>query len=154
MLETIFNKKVIEKMMFDWQVILHLNFTTKSSFFNEINYWTWSDFRKQFRHGGQSNTKQLLRALVNETQWSKIRSTVKSTWQAKHRGWASPRSKCPCVRYLCPILILWIIISSRQGKRNMLITLTLGSIEGSLFSVSQFQCSCHYLSAWKRMSDV
>jgi len=30
--------------------------------------------------------KQLSRAVVKETQWSKTRSTVKSTWQAQHRG--------------------------------------------------------------------
>jgi len=36
--------------------------------------------------------KQLSRAFVKETQWSKICSTVKSTWQAKHRGGDSPRS--------------------------------------------------------------
>jgi len=29
--------------------------------------------------------KQLSRAFVKETQWSKICSTVESTWQAKHR---------------------------------------------------------------------
>jgi len=38
--------------------------------------------------------KQLSRAFVKETQWSKICSTVKSTWQAKHRSeGVSPRSR-------------------------------------------------------------
>jgi len=96
--------------------------------------------------------KQLSRA--KETQWSKICSTVKFTWQAKHRGGDSPRSKCPCVRCVCPILNLWIIISSRRGKQNMLIKLTLSSIEFSLFLVSQFQCSCHCLSAWRQFNNV
>jgi len=32
---------------------MHLNFTMKSSFFNEIDYWTWGDSRKQFIRGGQ-----------------------------------------------------------------------------------------------------
>jgi len=59
----------------------------------------------------------LSRAFVKETQWSKTCSTVKSTWQAKQRGGVSHRSKCPCVRYVCPILNLWIIISSRAKKR-------------------------------------
>jgi len=67
--------------------------------------------------------KKSSRAFVKETQLSKTCSTVKFTWQAKHPGGASPRSKCSCVRYVCPILNLWIIISSRQGKLNMLITL-------------------------------
>jgi len=31
----------------------------KSSFFDEIDYSTWGDFRKQFRHGGQSNTEKI-----------------------------------------------------------------------------------------------
>jgi len=39
--------------------------------------------------------KQLSQAFVKKTQWSKTCSTVKSTWQAKHRGGVSPRSKCP-----------------------------------------------------------
>jgi len=30
--------------MLDWEVILHLNFTIKSSFFNEIDYWTEATF--------------------------------------------------------------------------------------------------------------
>jgi len=30
--------------------------------------------------------KKLSRAFVKETKWSKTCSTVKSTWQAKHRG--------------------------------------------------------------------
>jgi len=33
--------------------------------------------------------KQLSRAFVTETQWSKIRSTVKSTWQAKQRHYVT-----------------------------------------------------------------
>jgi len=41
--------------------------------------------------------KQLSRAFVEETQWSETCSTVKSTWQAKHRGWASHRSKFVCL---------------------------------------------------------
>jgi len=36
---------------------MHLNFTIKSRFFNLIDYWTWGDFPKQFRHGGQGNTE-------------------------------------------------------------------------------------------------
>jgi len=32
-----------------------------------------------------TNTK-LSQAFLNETQWSKTSLTVKSTWQAKHRG--------------------------------------------------------------------
>jgi len=39
----------------------------------------------------------------------------------KHRGGVSPRSKCPWVRYVCPILNLWKIISSRRGIRNKLL---------------------------------
>jgi len=67
---------------------MHLNFTIKSGFFNEIDYWTWGDFRKHFRHGGQrkKHRKKSPWAFVKETQWSKTCSTVKSTWQAKHRG--------------------------------------------------------------------
>jgi len=49
--------------MVDKQVKLHLNFTIKSSFFNEIDYWTWSDFRKQFRGGGQSNTEIIITSI-------------------------------------------------------------------------------------------
>jgi len=33
--------------------------------------------------------KQLSRAFVKETQWSRICSIVKSTWQAKHWGGVS-----------------------------------------------------------------
>jgi len=33
---------------------------------------------------GQSNTEKIITSLLNETQWSKICSTVKSPWQAKH----------------------------------------------------------------------
>jgi len=49
--------------MLDKQVKLHLNFTIKSSFFNEIDYWTWSDFWKQFIHEGQSNTKTIITSI-------------------------------------------------------------------------------------------
>jgi len=35
---------------------------------------------------GKVTQKQLSRAFVKETLWSKTCSTVKSTWQAKHRG--------------------------------------------------------------------
>jgi len=42
---------------------MYLHFTIKSSFFNEIDYWTWGDFRKQFRHGGQSNTKTIITSI-------------------------------------------------------------------------------------------
>jgi len=111
---------------------MHLNITITFSLFNEIHNWTWGDFRKQFKHGGQSNTKTS-RAFVNETQWNKTCSAFKSTWQAKHRGGVSPQSKCSCVRYVCSILNLWIIISSRRGKRNILITFTHDSLEYSLF---------------------
>jgi len=51
--------------------------------------------------------KKISRAFVNETQWSKTCSTVKSTWKAKHRG---------------------------RGKRNMLITFTLDSIEFQVYN--------------------
>jgi len=44
--------------------------------------------------------KKVSQAFVKETQWSKTCSTVISTWQAKHQG------KCPCARYVCPILNL------------------------------------------------
>jgi len=42
---------------------MYLNFMTKSSLFNEIDYWTWGDFRKQFRYGGQSNTEQIITSI-------------------------------------------------------------------------------------------
>jgi len=57
--------------MLDWQVILHLNFTIKSSFFNEIDYWTWSDFWKQFRHGSLSNTKTIVTSICKGNTMSK-----------------------------------------------------------------------------------
>jgi len=34
----------------------------------------------------QVTQKQLSRVFLKETQWSKTCSTVKATWQAKHRG--------------------------------------------------------------------
>jgi len=64
---------------------MHLNFTIKSSFFNEINYRTWGDFRKKFRHRGQNYTEKSSRVFVEDAQWSKICSTANSTWQAKHK---------------------------------------------------------------------
>jgi len=90
--------------------------------------------------------------LLGETQWSKTCSTVIHL-TSQHRR-VTPRSKCPCVRYVCLILNLWIIISSRRGKRNMLITFTLRSIECSLSSVAEFQRSCHCFRAWIRTSDL
>jgi len=39
---------------------------------------------------------------------------------------------------VCPIRNLWIIISSRRGKRKKLITFTFGSIACSLLSVLEF----------------
>jgi len=38
--------------------------------------------------------KQSSQAFVKETQWSKTCSTVKSTWQAKHRELVSMRKIC------------------------------------------------------------
>lgn len=93
------------------------------------------------------------RAIANDTHWSKICSTVRSTSQAGHRGQVSPRSKWPCVRNECPILNLWIIISSRRGKRYKLKTFTFGSIAWSLFRVSELQRSCHCFSEWERMRE-
>jgi len=43
----------------------YLNFMIKSSFFNEIDYSTWGDFRKQFRHGGQSNTEKIITSIYS-----------------------------------------------------------------------------------------
>jgi len=42
---------------------MYLNFTIKSSFFNEIDYWMWGGFRIQFRHGGQSNTEKIVTSI-------------------------------------------------------------------------------------------
>jgi len=42
---------------------MYLNFTIKSSFFNDIDYWMWGDFRKQFRHEGQSNTEKMFTSI-------------------------------------------------------------------------------------------
>ena len=93
------------------------------------------------------------RAIANDTHWSKICSTVRSTSQAGDRGQLSPRSKWPCVRNECPILNLWIIISSRRGKRYKLKTFTFRSIAWSLFRVSELQRSCHCFSEWERMRE-
>ena len=82
-----------------------------------------------------------------------VESTVKSTPQAEHRGQISPRSKWLCVRNGCPIINLWIIISSRQGKRYKLKTFFFGSIACSLFRVSEFQLFCHCFSEWEHMRD-
>jgi len=65
---------------------MHLNFTIKSSFFNEIYYRTWGDFRKQFRHGCQSNTEKIITSICKGNTIKQECLTVKSTWQAKHRG--------------------------------------------------------------------
>jgi len=37
---------------------MHLKFTIKSCFFDEINYWTWGDFRKQFNQSHTNQNKQ------------------------------------------------------------------------------------------------
>jgi hypothetical protein len=97
--------------------------------------------------------KEWSRAIANDTQWSKICSAVKSTSQAEHRGQVSPRSKWPCVRNECPILSLWIMISSRRGKRYKLKTFTFGSMAWSLFRVSEFQLACHCFRECERMSE-
>jgi len=39
---------------------LRVNFIIKSSFLDEINYWTWGGFWKQFRHRGYSNTDKII----------------------------------------------------------------------------------------------
>jgi len=116
---------------------MHLNSTIKSSFFDEINYWTWGDFENNTDMEVTVTPKKLPRVFVKYTQWSKIRSTLNLTWYAELWGGAYPCSKRQCVRYVCPILNLWIIIiSSRRDKRNKLITFTLGSITCNLFWVS------------------
>ena len=97
--------------------------------------------------------KKWRRAIANDTKWSRICSTVKTTSQAQHRGQVSPRSKWPCKRNECLIVNLWSLISSRRGRRYKLKTFTLGSIACSLFRVSVFQLSCHCFSEWERMSE-
>jgi len=74
-----------------------------------------------------------------------------STWQAMQAPRevsTRSRPKCPCVRYVCPILNLWVMISSRRGERSELITFTFGSIACSLFWVSVIQRACYYFNAW------
>jgi len=113
-----------------------LSFTLKSSFFDEINYWTWGDFENNTDMEVTVTPKKLPRVFVKYTQWSKIRSTLNLTWYAELWGGAYPCSKRQCVRYVCPILNLWIIIiSSRRDKRNKLITFTLGNRMQHVLSV-------------------
>jgi len=63
---------------------MHLNFTTKASIFNEINYWTRGDFRKQFRHGGQRQTKKIITSIckVNTMKQDILNSQIHLTSQA------------------------------------------------------------------------
>jgi len=44
----------------------HIHFTIKSSFFDEINYWMWGDFLKQFTHRGRSNTEQFITSICKQ----------------------------------------------------------------------------------------
>jgi len=86
-----------------------------------------------------------------------IMSICKGSTMNMHNSQINLKSHAPRARLqlevsvhekdVSPILHLWIIISSRRGKRNKLITFTLGSIACSLFSVSEFQHSCHYFTA-------
>jgi len=78
----------------------------KSIIEREATFESNSDMEVKVTH------TKLSQAFIKEKQWSKACSTVKSTWQAKHRGGVSPRSKCPRVRYVCSILNLWTIIST------------------------------------------
>jgi len=70
--------------MLDWQVILNLNLTIKSSFFNEIDYWTWGHFRKQLRHVGQSNTEKIITSICegNTMKQDMLNSQIHLTSQA------------------------------------------------------------------------
>jgi len=74
-------KSIIER---EASKAMHLNFTIKSSFFNEIYYWTWGDFRKQFRHEGQSNTEQIITSIckVNTMKQDMLNSQINLTSQA------------------------------------------------------------------------
>jgi len=55
---------------------IHLNFTIKSSFFNEIDCCTLGDFRKQFRHGGQSNTEIIITSRLHITNSHRTEKVV------------------------------------------------------------------------------
>jgi len=83
--------------MLDWQVTLHLNFTINPVFLMKSIIECEATFENNSAMEVKITQKQLSRAFVKETQWSKTCSTVKSTRQAKHRGEASPWSKWPFI---------------------------------------------------------
>jgi len=89
---------------------MHLNFMIKSSFIDEINFWTQNDIRKQFRHRGQSNTEKIISGICESytikqdmlnSQLDKPSTERESplVFCAKHQGGVSPRSLCQVFIY-------------------------------------------------------
>jgi len=63
---------------------MYLNFMITSTFFNEIDYWTSDDFRKQFRQGGQSDTETIITSICkgNTMKQDMLNSQIHLTSQA------------------------------------------------------------------------
>jgi len=92
---------------------------------------------KQFRPKGtvtKENHDEHLYGKWYTMKQDMLNSQIHLTDQLSTEG-VCPRAKRSCVIYVCPILNLWIIISSRRGKRNI-----------KMFSVSECLRSCHCLA--------
>jgi len=51
-------------VLIEIQILLCIKiYYDESSFFDEINYLTWGDFRKQFRHRVRTNTEKIITSI-------------------------------------------------------------------------------------------
>ena len=53
---------------------------------------------------------------IYSTQWIRMWSTDKRSWQPTQTGGGSPQSKCRCVKYACPIRSLIYLCRARRVK--------------------------------------
>jgi len=101
MSKTICNRKVIKKRCYKLTSYMqvqnmYLHFTMKFSCINEIDFLTWSDFRKHFRHWGQSNTYDIITSICKgstiEARHAQLSNCLTSVTDSPSEQWSSPRT--------------------------------------------------------------
>jgi len=106
------------------------NFTIKSSFFDGINYWTWDDFWKQFRH--QRNTEKIITSICkgNTIKQDMLHSQIHLTRQALTRIFPSKQvSKCQLWRlnFENNLRFLLVIKAGRTNRKPRMRALVTGA---------------------------
>jgi len=96
----------------------------KSSFFNEINYWTWSVIRKQVWYRGYINPEKSPQAIVKDKKWSNSKFAVKSAAEIPAVQWRTgTHTKTtliqPCTHIKSPQWEVWEVSILKTLKTQL-----------------------------------